>query len=172
MSDGAFEADEAATPDAASKRQSSPLWVDELPFISMLVLALGGGAYASLPPAPSLTFWQILAPVFAVFCIAAGWRRAKTKSARWRIVWTQALHWSAILLTMRLLFLPRVEQVLDRDAFRLAIIAVTSLGTFLGAVHAASWRLCLVALLMAVAVPMIAFLQQAILAIIVAGRSR
>lgn len=48
MSDGAFEADEAATPDAASKRQSSPLWIDELPFISMLVLALGGAAYASL----------------------------------------------------------------------------------------------------------------------------
>ena len=169
MSDGAFEADEAATPDAASKRQSSPLWIDELPFISMLVLTLGGAAYASLSPGPSLTFWQILAPVFAVFCIAAGWRRAKTKSARWRIVWTQVLHWSAILLAMRLLFLPRVEQVLDRDAFRLAIIAVMSLGTFLAAVHAASWRLCLVALLMAVAVPMIAFLQQAILAIIVAG---
>jgi hypothetical protein len=128
MSDGAFEADEAATPDAASKRQSSPLWIDELPFISMLVLALGGAAYASLSPGPSLTFWQILAPVFAVFCIAAGWRRAKTKSARWRIVWTQALHWSAILLAMRLLFLPRVEQVLDRDAFRLAIIAVMSFG--------------------------------------------
>ena len=92
----------------------------------------------------------------------------RAKSARWRIVWTQVLHWSAILLAMRLLFLPRVEQVLDRDVsardHRRDV-----LGTFLAAVHAASWRLCLVALLMAVAVPMIAFLQQAILAIIVAG---
>jgi hypothetical protein len=140
MSDGAFEDEEAAVPDADAK-QSSLLWVDELPFISMLVLALGGAAYACLSPGPSLTFWQILAPVFAVFCVAAGWRRAKSKSARWRIVWTQALHWSAILLAMRLLFLPRVEQVLDRDAFRLAIIAVMSLGTFLAGVHAASWRL-------------------------------
>ena len=68
MSDGAFEDEEAAVPDADAK-QSSPLWVDELPFISMLVLALGGAAYACLSPGPSLTFWQILAPVFAVFCI-------------------------------------------------------------------------------------------------------
>src|SRR5512144_2775107 len=139
MSDGAFEADEAVVPNADSK-QSSPLWIDELPFISMLVLALAGAAYASLLPGPSLTFWQILAPVFAVFCIVAGWRRAKSKSARWRIVWTQALHWSAILLAMRLLFLPRVEQLLNRDAFRLAIIAVMSLGTFLAAVHVYRFR--------------------------------
>ena len=49
MSDGAFEVEEAAIPDGDAK-QSSPLWVDELPFISMLVLALGGAAYASLSP--------------------------------------------------------------------------------------------------------------------------
>ena len=140
-----------------------PWWRDELPYLAMLLLALGGVAYTSIAPRASALFWTLLAMAFACFCVVAGWKHARDKQARWRLLWTQGLHWGALLLCMQLLFIPDVQRMLNTDAIGLALIALMSLGSFLAGVHAASWRICVAALLMAVAVPVFAFIEQAAL---------
>mgnify|MGYP007098745737 CR=1 FL=1 len=42
-------------------------------------------------------------------------------------------------------------------------LALLAFGTFLAGVHAASWRICAAAVVMAVAVPLIAFVEQSAL---------
>ncbi len=138
-------------------------WRDEWPYLAMLVLALGGVAYTSIAARGSSVVWMLLVAAFAVICIAAGWRRAHGKRGRWRLIWTQALHWGALLLFMQLLFVSDVQKMLNTDATGFTLLALLGLGTFLAGVHALSWRICAAALLMAVAVPLIAFIEQSAL---------
>lgn len=157
----------ASTP--GTGKRSLPFWVEELPYIGMLLLTLGGVTYASVSPQATFDYWRILVPVFGLICIIAGWRAAGSKDARWRLVWTQVLHWAAIFATMQLLFLPNVHLMLNSDATGLAIMALLALGTFLAGVHAASWRVCVVGAFLAAAVPVAALLEQAVLIVLLVG---
>jgi hypothetical protein len=161
----------SAMPDGSSGQRPSGLseWLDELPYLAMLVLAVGGVAYTSLAPGRSTGFWQVLVVIFALFCIAAGWRRASGSNVRSRLVLTQALHWGALLVCMQVLYLPNVQRMLTSDAAGLALIALMALGTFLAGVHALSWRICVTAVAMALAVPLIAFIEQAAVLLLVLG---
>ena len=150
-------------------KRALPFWVDELPYIVMLLLTLGGVTYASVSPRATFDYWQVLVPLFAVICIVAGWPRAIGKIGRWRLVWTQALHWGAIFVAMLVLFLPNVHQMLNSDAVGLAAMAIMSLGTFLAGVHSASWRVAVVGLFLAFAVPIAALLEEAVLIVLVVG---
>lgn len=140
-----------------------PWWRDELPYLAMLVLAVVGAGYTSIAPHASAILWAVLPVAFAAICIAAGWQRAKNRPLRWRLIWTQGLHWGALLGCMQLLFLPRVQDMLNTNAIGLALLALLAFGTFLAGVHAASWRICAAAVVMAVAVPLIVFVEQSAL---------
>ena len=72
------------------------------------------------------------------------------------LVWTQALHWGAVLLAMRLIFVTDVARMMNADASALAVLTVLALGTFTAGVHIAAWRICLVGIVLGVGVPEIA----------------
>ena len=156
-------ADPALSGSPLAAGRGLPFWVDELPYVAMLLLALGGVTYASISPRATFDYWQILVPVFCLICVVAGWRRSAGKAARWRLFWTQLLHWGAILVAMRTLFMPNVQQMLNSDAVGLAALGLQAMGTFLAGVHAASWRVCVIGLVLAAAIPAAAFLEQAVL---------
>jgi hypothetical protein len=158
-----------AMDELAAGAAARPWWLQESPYFVMIALALGGVAWASIDPPATFLYWRLLVPVFAGICIVAGWRHAKDKPARFRLLWTQALHWLAILLAIELLFLPGVQNMLNNDAVGLAIIAVMALGSFLAGVHALSWRIGLTGLLLALGVPVIAYLEQSVLVFIIAA---
>jgi hypothetical protein len=148
---------------ASQPATSRPWWRDELPYLAMLVLALGGVAYTSIAAQGNAVVWMLLAVAFAAICIAAGWIHARGRRGRWRLIWTQGLHWGALLLFMQLLLIPDVREMLNTDATGFTLLALLALGTFLAGVHAASWRICAAAVLMAVAVPLIAFFEESML---------
>jgi hypothetical protein len=75
-------------------------------------------------------------------------------------MWTQALHWLAVLVAMHLMFVADVARMMNADASALAVLTLLALGTFTAGVHIASWRICLVGLIFAVGVPGIAWLEQ------------
>ena len=134
----------------------------EWPYLAMLVLALLGIGYTNLAPRPTADYWQVLVPLFAVICVAGQWRRARDEKGRWRLIWTQALHWGALLVAMRLMFLPQLQNMMNSDMIGLGILALLALGTFLAGVHAGAWQICVVGVVLALAVPAIATLEQAI----------
>ena len=137
--------------------------IRELPYILVFILTILGVAYTSYTKKPILGYWELLAPVIALVCIAAGWRRAQDRSARLRLIWTQALHWCAFLLVMTLMLLSEVQRILSAGATGLAILTLLALGTFTAGVHVMSWQVCLLGLVMALGVPAIAWVEQSAL---------
>ena len=96
-------------------------------------------------------------------CVITRWRDVEGKAPHWRLIKTVALHWLAVLVAMYLVFVSDVKQMMNSDASALVLLTVLALGTFTAGVHVAAWRICLVGVVLALAVPAIAWLEEATL---------
>jgi hypothetical protein len=137
--------------------------VREWPYLLVLILALFGVAYTSFSRTPITKYWIVLAPFIGLICVITRWRDAENREQRLRLIWTQALHWAAVLVAMRLMFVADVSRMMNADASALAALTVLALGTFTAGVHIASWRICVVGIVLALGVPAIAWLEQSTL---------
>ena len=141
----------------------------ELPYIAMLLGGFVGIAIHDFIGSPAILYWQLLTPAYALICIVAGWEDGGETASRTRLIKTQSIHWLACFVAMRLLFLPQVRGVLNDNATGLSLLTVLALSTFLAGVHANIWRISLVGLLLALAVPGAAWLEQSALGLSIAG---
>jgi hypothetical protein len=139
---------------------------NEWPYLLVLILALFGVAYTSLSRSPMATYWIVLAPLIGVICVTSRWREIPDRDARLRLLWTQALHWVAVLLAMHLMFVADVARMMNADASGLAVLTLLALGTFTAGVHIGSWRIALVGFILGIGVPGIAWLDQSALFIL------
>jgi hypothetical protein len=143
--------------------QARAFLIREWPYLLMLVLAFFGVAYTSFARTPLTTYWILLAPFIAIVCVVTHWREAKTREQRMRLVWTQALHWGAVLIAMHLMFVADVSHMMNADASALSALTILALGTFTAGVHIASWQICLVGIVLGLGVPAIAWFEQSAL---------
>lgn len=97
------------------------------------------------------------------------WENAQDKQARFQLMWTQALHWVAILVTMNIVLLPGVQKMLPAPATSLVLLTLLALGTFLAGVNLLSLQICFLGLAMALAVPAIAWFKQSALFLVLAA---
>jgi hypothetical protein len=135
----------------------------EWPYFLVLILAIFGVAYTSFSRTPLTTYWVVLAPCIGLICVITRWSKAQTREERVRLIWTQALHWGAVLVAMRLIFVADVRGMMNADASALAALTILALGTFTAGVQIAAWRICLIGIVLAVGVPAIAWLEQSAL---------
>jgi len=154
----------AATPPRGLVREA----IGQAPYILMLAGAFAGVVHAAFAAAPSPLYWKVLTPCFGLLCVAAGWAGAPERGGRVRLVWTQAAHWAAFLIAMLLLFRPEVQAVMPGRSTEIGLLLLLALGTFVAGVHAGSWRIVAVGALLAVSVPLLAFVQQTALLIVAA----
>ena len=138
-------------------------WRAELPYIVMLLAAFVGTATSSVGGRPLIVYWEILVPVYALICVLAGWKHVAANADRLRLIWTQALHWLACLIAMRMLFMPELRGVMNDNATGLTLLTVLALGTFLAGLTARTWQIGVVGALLALAVPAAAWLEQSAL---------
>ena len=161
----------ASTPadheEVEQERRPSRL-VQTLPYLLILILTLFGVAYTSVNKKPLVYYWEILAVLIGLLCIVSGWPRAG-KEGRVRLIWTQVLHWAAFLAAMNLLRYSDVQQLLNADATGLATLLLLALGTFVAGVHTLSWQTCILGVVMALAVPAIAWIEESALILILAA---
>jgi hypothetical protein len=163
---GAPPATQRAAPPASTRRTS--FWIKELPFTIVLILTIGGVAYTSFSKTPIVRYWEILAPIIALVCIGAGWQEAGDRTARLRLIVTQALHWGAFLLVMHILLLSGVQRIFTAQTTALAIFTLLALGTFTAGVQVLSWQVCLLGIIMALGIPAIAWIENsALLAVLI-----
>jgi hypothetical protein len=141
----------------------------ELPYVAMLLAAFVGIAAGNFTGQPTILYWQLLAPVYALICILAGWAATSAGANRLHLIWTQALHWLACVVAMRLLFLPEVHGVINDNATGLSLLTVLALATFLAGLHASTWRIAVVGALLALAVPAAAWVEQSALLLVAVG---
>jgi hypothetical protein len=153
---------EVAISEAAPPKPRS-FWLRELPFTIVLILTLAGVAYTTFARRPIAGYWEILAPIIGIVCVATGWQEAGDRTGRLRLIVTQALHWGAFLLVMNILLLSSVQQLFNAQTTALAIFTLLALGTFTAGVQVLSWQVCLLGAIMAIGVPAIAWIENSAL---------
>lgn len=148
---------------AVGNRPHVSFWIRELPFSLVLILTLLGVAYTSLLKQPIKGYWELLAPVIGLICVGSGWSSAHDRNARMKLMATQALHWAAFLLVMNMILLPGVQTILNANATGLAVLMLLALGTFTSGVHILSWQVGLLGIIMALCVPVAAWIEASAL---------
>jgi len=141
----------------------------QLPYIAVLTLAISGVAYTNISRQPLVGYWEFLAVAMGVVCVVAEWGALDEKQARFRLIWTQALHWAAVLVTMNVMLLPGVQQLLPALATGLVLLMLLALGTFLAGLNLLSLQICFLGIALALAVPAISWLKQSVLLVILAA---
>jgi hypothetical protein len=140
----------------------------DLPYIVMISTAILSIGYISFAGQATPLLWEVLTPLFGAVCVWAGWRHADDHAAKVALCWTQALHWFGTLLAMYLVYTPDVRSVANNNASGLTLMTVLALSTFLAGVHVRAWQIGVVGALLALVVPMMAWIEQSSLFFIVA----
>jgi hypothetical protein len=140
----------------------------QLPFLAILALAIGGVAYTNISQRPLVGYWEFLAIVMGLVCVITQWSELEDKQARFRLMWTQALHWLAVLVTMNIMLFSGVQQLLPTLATSLILLILLALGAFLAGVHLPSLQIGFLGLALALAVPTISWVKQSALFLILA----
>jgi hypothetical protein len=106
-------------------------WRRHLPYLLVLALALAGVAYANMSQKSLAGYWELLALISGIVCIFTEWGKTEDKQAHVRLVWTQAVHWIAVLVAMNIMLLSGVQQLLPAPATSLVLLMLLALGSFL-----------------------------------------
>ncbi len=146
-----------------ARRFLAPNW----PFLVMLLLALTGVALSSLVRRLTVPYWEIVVPIFAVSSFFAR-GEYRDRAERLKAIRQDALHWVAVFAAMRLLMLPQIFELLGADAAPLVLLTVLALGLFTSANLIGSWRIGLVGILLAAAVPATAWMVRSSLLVLLA----
>ena len=140
----------------------------QLPFLAILALAIGGVAYTNISQRPLVGYWEFLAIAMGIVCVVTQWSELEDKQARFQLMWTQALHWLAVLVTMNIMLFSGVQQLLPTLATSLVLLMLLALGTFLAGVHLRSLQIGFLGVALALAVPAISWVKQSALFLILA----
>ena len=140
-----------------------------LPFVVALVLAIAGVAYTNVSHQPLVGYWEFLALAIAVVCVVTKWPELDNKQAQFRLMWTQALHWVAVLVTMNIILVSGVQQLLPTPAASLVLLTLLALGTFLAGLSLLSPQICFLGIAMGAAVPALSWLKQSMLFFLLAA---
>ncbi|MEH2481834.1 membrane-associated HD superfamily phosphohydrolase [Nitrobacteraceae bacterium AZCC 2146] len=155
-------------PPSTNSGRASFLW-QQLPYLVALVLAIAGVAYTNISRQPLVGYWEFLALAIAVVCVVTKWPELNNKRAQFRLIWTQALHWVAVLATMNIILLSGVQQLLPAPATSLVLLTLLALGTFLAGLSLLSPQISFLGLAMGASVPAISWLQQSVIFFLLAA---
>ena len=141
----------------------------KLPYVAVLVLAIVGIAFTNISQQPLNGYWEFLAIVMGLLCVATAWPRAPDREARTRLIWTQVLHWVTILVTMNIVLLPGLQGLLPVPASSLVLLVLLALGTFLAGINLLSVEIGFLGLALALSVPALVWLKTSALFLVLAA---
>jgi hypothetical protein len=157
------------TADPAVHSRKASFLRRQLPYIAVLTLAILGVSYTNMSHQPISGFWEFMAIAIGAVSVVTVWPNVDDRKARFRLIWTQALHWATILVVMNIMLLTHVQRMVPAPANSLVLLMFLALGTFLAGVHLLSLEICFLGLAMAVAVPAIAWFKQSALFLLLAA---
>uniref|UniRef100_Q07HT1 Uncharacterized protein n=1 Tax=Rhodopseudomonas palustris (strain BisA53) TaxID=316055 RepID=Q07HT1_RHOP5 len=143
--------------------------LQEWPYLLMLALLLIGVGYTGFSNSPIRTYWMVLAPIVGAICVATAWPKAIDRQDRLRLIWTQALHWGAVLVAMELIYLTDAAGMMTAETGALAVLTLLALGTFVAGIHLPAWKITLVGVVLALAVPGIVLLERSAMFVLLIG---
>jgi hypothetical protein len=148
---------EAALVQPARKRRLS---VEEIAFIALLVLSIGGVAVADFSARSGLFYWLVMIPLFGAVSVHSGWLRSRARGENvGAVLLRQLLHWGALALAVYLIYLLERTGRLNREDAGLVALLSLSLATVLAGVHF-DWRLAVLGILLAVGTACAALVEE------------
>ena len=135
-------------------------WLRELPYLVVLGLTLIGVGLTTVSRAPPTGYWEFMALVLCVVTISTAWAETSGRNARLRLIVTQALHWTSFLVAMNLTLLPSVQRLLNPEATGVTALLLLALGALTAGINVLSWQIAFIGVVLAVSVPLKAWLQQ------------
>ncbi|HMK90678.1 MAG TPA: hypothetical protein VK446_13745 [Methylocystis sp.] len=141
----------------------------EWPYIAMLALSIIGAAIASVAQGAMTFYWMILVPLFGALCVYTRLRDAQRQAALGRLIRIEVLHWGGVFLMMQVIFVPDVARIMNADGSGLAVMILLALGAFTAGAQIGSWRICIIGIVLALGVPLVAWLERWALLITLAG---
>lgn len=132
-------------------------------YIFILVLAILGVAYTNVSHQPLIGYWELLAIMMGAVCVLTEWTKREDRHHQLQLMWTQALHWIAVLITMNIMLVTGVQRTLAWPATSFVLLMLLALGTFLAGLSLLSLPICFLGIALALAVPAIAWLKQSAL---------
>jgi hypothetical protein len=142
---------------------SRSLLRSQLPFLAILALAIVGVAYTNISHRPLVGYWEFLGILTGLECVLTVWGDIDDKHARMRLVWTQAVHWAAVLVAMNVVLLPGIQRLFPPMATSLVLLILLALGTFLAGLNLPSVQICFQGFALVLAAPAISWLKQSAL---------
>lgn len=163
--------DAATIAEAPRRSWLRGMWV----YILLVAAALVGIGYTSTggPAAPGagrpsvIMVWTFILPIYLLACVWHGWDGAAPRGAKLRLVVTQALHWLAFLAAMWVALRPELRGIMNDDGEGVMLLMLLAVGTFVAGVHAWSLPVCLTGVVLALAIPAIAWIEQTAVLLIV-----
>jgi hypothetical protein len=132
-----------------------------LPYLFLLAVSLVGICWANVVHDHSTAFWVFTTPVFGLVCILIGWRNSTEHHTRIRLVILQSLQWVGVMVAMYLVGVSDLRDLLNDDARALMMLTLLALGVFISGLNLEVWQLVALGMFLAVAVPMIAWVEAA-----------
>ena len=126
----------------------------QLPYIAVLGLAIVGVAYTNMAHQPLVGYWEFLALATGVVCVVAEWPKLDEGQGRLRLIWTQSVHWVAVLAAMNIMLLSGVQQFVPAPATSLVLLLLLALGTFLAGLNLSLLPICFLGLALASRCPL------------------
>ncbi len=135
------------------------LFVNEALLGVMLALCFIGVAYTNFASERSYRYWMWLVPVFALVAMISEWSRyRKHEIDGYHYVLQQILHWSAVFVAMKVVFLLHDIGRFNNDVTALSLMMLMSLSTFLAGVYV-GWRFIALGLFIGLATVLVAGLE-------------
>jgi hypothetical protein len=129
----------------------------------VLGLAIVGVAYTNMAHQPLVGYWEFLALATGLVCVVTEWPKLDDRQGRFRLIWTQAVHWAAVLVVMNITLLSGVRQFIPTPATSLVLLLLLALGTFLAGLNLSLLPICFLGAALAFAVPIISWLKLSVL---------
>jgi hypothetical protein len=141
----------------------------EAPYFAIVVIGIVGVCWTSFFRRPTADYWVIMTPVAALLCIAVGLARLPRGRGRIETVVIQLAQWAAVLLSMYLINVSSVGGLNTSDALGGMMLTLLALGVFISGLDLRDWRLAVAGVFLAIAVPLVAWVEQAALFLIFIG---
>jgi hypothetical protein len=141
----------------------------EAPYLAIVLVGVIGVCWTSFFRRPSADYWVAMTPVAALLCIAVGLARAPRGRGRIETVAIQLAQWAAVLVAMYLINLSNVGGLTTSDAIGGMMLTLLALGVFISGLDLRDWRLGVAGVFLAIAVPLVAWFEQAALFLVFAG---
>ena len=109
-----------------------------------------------------------MTPVTVLLSIAVGWRHLP-QGRRVAMIATQIGQWAAVLVAMYLIDVSNVRGLVTSDALGSMMLTLLALGVFVSGLDLRAWKLCVAGVFLAVAVPLVAWFEQAALFLFLIG---